>query len=215
MEKKIIGCWNKSVILTYIGIAASVIGMGAILVHDNLRIALTCLMIAGICDMFDGTVARLCKRTEQEKQFGIQIDSLADVVCSVVFPVVIFMHSVEINTNIRQTVNSEMLTYLIATLYIVCGVARLAWFNINTADKDNKAEYYTGLAVTYIAVILPIMHLIGFIFDLCNLTYYITMLVTSFLFVANFKMKKPGKVSYIVFMLLAIVVTVMVWLFIK
>lgn len=215
MEKKIIGCWNKSVILTYIGIAASVIGMGAILVHDNLRIALTCLMIAGICDMFDGTVARLCKRTEQEKQFGIQIDSLADVVCSVVFPVVIFMHSVEINTNIRQTVNSEMLTYLIATLYIVCGVARLTWFNINTADKDNKAEYYTGLAVTYIAVILPIMHLIGFIFDLCNLTYYITMLVTSFLFVANFKMKKPGKVSYIVFMLLAIVVTVMVWLFIK
>lgn len=215
MEKKIIGCWNKSVILTYIGIAASVIGMGAILVHDNLRIALTCLMIAGICDMFDGTVARLCKRTEQEKQFGIQIDSLADVVCSVVFPVVIFMHSVEINTNIRQTVNSEMLTYLIATLYIVCGVARLAWFNINTADKDNKAEYYTGLAVTYIAVILPIMHLIGFIFDLCNLTYYITMLVTSFLFVANFKMKKPGKVSYIVFMLLAIVVTVMIWLFIK
>mgnify|MGYP007032777772 FL=1 len=40
--------------------------------------------------MFDGKIARTKKnRTEDEKQFGIQIDSLCDVVCFGVFPIVL------------------------------------------------------------------------------------------------------------------------------
>ncbi len=44
--------------------------------------ALLCLMVSGLLDAFDGRIARTKKnRTEQEKRFGIQIDSLNDVVC--------------------------------------------------------------------------------------------------------------------------------------
>ena len=52
--------------------------------------ALLCLMVSGLLDAFDGRIARTKKnRTEQEKRFGIQIDSLNDVVCFGVLPGVI------------------------------------------------------------------------------------------------------------------------------
>ena len=73
----IIGYYNKSVILTFVGILISIFGM---LNVANTDIALTCLILAGICDLFDGVVARKCKRTDKEKAFGVQIDSLADVI---------------------------------------------------------------------------------------------------------------------------------------
>lgn len=211
-KKKIIGYWNKSVILTYLGITFSVIGTIILLLNNNLKLSLTCLTLAGICDMFDGTVARLCKRTEQEKQFGVQIDSLADVVCSLVFPVIIYIHSAEINTSVRHTINYSIVTYIIASMYIICGVSRLAWFNIHTANPNEKVNYYSGMPVTYIAMVLPITHIIGFQFNLCNLTYHITMLITAILFIANFKLKKPGLKAYILFSILTIICNILIWL---
>ena len=214
-KKKFIGYYNKPVILTYIGMIASVVGMVELLKDNNLKSALICLIAAGICDMFDGTVARKFNRTENEKEYGVQIDSLADMFCSVAFPAVIFIHSVEINESVRQTINSQLLTSIIGSLYMICGAARLAWFNINTASTTEKVDYYTGMPVTYIALILPLMHLIGFAFDLCNITYYLTMLVSSILFVSNIKIKKPGKKAYIVFLILAVISTVMIHFIIK
>ena len=44
-------------------------------------------MFSGLCDAYDGKVARMKKvRTEEEKAFGIQIDSLADMVAFGVLP---------------------------------------------------------------------------------------------------------------------------------
>ena len=83
----LIGCYNPSVILTYIGICVSI--MGILNAHD-LKFAFICLMIAGVCDMFDGPIARKCKRDDLGKAFGIQIDTLADVTNFVVFPMVLF-----------------------------------------------------------------------------------------------------------------------------
>ena len=60
-----IGKYNKSVILTYIGIAAAVLGIYFSFVK-NIRYTLLCLIICGVCDLFDGAVARKCKRTEEE-----------------------------------------------------------------------------------------------------------------------------------------------------
>ena len=54
------------------------------------RYALFCLAFSGLCDMFDGKVARTkANRTEDEKRFGIQIDSLCDVVCFGAFPMIL------------------------------------------------------------------------------------------------------------------------------
>ena len=62
-----IGKWNKSVILTYLGMAVAVAGIFLSFTGIDVKYAFVCLMVAGICDLFDGAVARKCKRTEEEK----------------------------------------------------------------------------------------------------------------------------------------------------
>ena len=83
-----IGKYNKSVILTYIGITLAVCGI-IFSFLGNISNAMICLIFSGICDLFDGKIARLCKRDEQEKEFGKQIDSLADVFLFLALPCVL------------------------------------------------------------------------------------------------------------------------------
>ncbi len=74
-----IGKYNISVILTYIGVAFAFSGIAAAF-GEKFAAAMIFLAAAGICDLFDGVIARKCKRDEAEKEFGVQIDSLADVI---------------------------------------------------------------------------------------------------------------------------------------
>ena len=85
---KLIGYYNPSVILTYIGLAASIVGITFAL-NGDIRIATMLIMVSSVCDMFDGAVARKVKRNEEEKRFGIQIDSLCDLICFGIFPALI------------------------------------------------------------------------------------------------------------------------------
>ena len=62
-----IGKYNKSVIITYTGVIAAVIGCYLAIVKAAPRYAVLCLIIAGLCDLFDGVFARMCKRNEEEK----------------------------------------------------------------------------------------------------------------------------------------------------
>ena len=84
-----LGVYDYTVILTYISLMVSIGGM-LFSLNGDCRMALVCLAISGLCDMFDGKVARTKKdRTEAEKRFGIQIDSLADIVCFGVSPAIL------------------------------------------------------------------------------------------------------------------------------
>lgn len=81
-----IGYYNYTVILTYFSLMSSMAGM-MFTVNGRFKSAVFCLALSGLCDMFDGKIARRKKdRTEDEKKFGIQIDSLCDVVCFGAFP---------------------------------------------------------------------------------------------------------------------------------
>ena len=72
-----LGIYNYTVILTYIGFLSGFAGILCAL-EGNAAWALNCLILAGICDVFDGKVASTKKdRTRSEKRFGIQIDSLS------------------------------------------------------------------------------------------------------------------------------------------
>ena len=71
-----IGFYNYTVILTYVGMLSGFMGIVSAW-SGNLKMALLCLIFAGVCDMFDGKIASTMKRTKQEKRFGVQIDSLA------------------------------------------------------------------------------------------------------------------------------------------
>ena len=84
-----LGIYNYTVILTYLGMLS---GFGGILCAFERRVdlALLCLIVSGVCDVFDGKVASTKKdRSRSEKRFGIQIDSLSDLVCFGVLPAVI------------------------------------------------------------------------------------------------------------------------------
>ena len=68
-----LGVYDYTVILTYISLMVSIGGM-LFSLNGDCRMALVCLAISGLCDMFDGKVARTKKdRTEVEKRFGIQM----------------------------------------------------------------------------------------------------------------------------------------------
>lgn len=201
----LIGCYNPSVILTYIGICVSI--MGILNAHD-LKFAFMCLMIAGVCDMFDGPIARKCKRDERGKAFGIQIDTLADVTNFVVFPMVLFNAIVHTSSIEVGYATYNILTIIISFLYVLAGIIRLAWFNITT---DGHTEFYQGLPVTFISVIMPLVYAIWMNTGYVKEAILGTMLTVALLFVANIKIKKPRGKSLLIFLVLGVVITVLLY----
>ena len=148
-----------------------------------------CLFLSGFCDAFDGKVARTKKnRTDDEKAFGIQLDSLCDVVSFGMAPAF---------TLYCMGVNS-VLGIAILCCYCICAVIRLAFFNVQEAKRQQvesgSNKFYRGLPVTTSALIFPLFYLLrpllpGKIFVM---GLYILAAVTAFLFVLDFKVKKPN-----------------------
>ena len=192
------GKWNKSVILTYIGLAVSIFGIFICFnnYEKNVNLAMSCLIIAGICDLFDGQLARKCKRTEQEKNFGIELDSLVDTIDFIALPIIIFL-SLQMNTWYH---------FVIYTVFAVCGIARLAYFNILVEDNSIPVKYYLGLPVTYTALIFPVVYLFKYILPLniFRIIYSILIIFVAVLNIINIKIKKPTGIAYFIFSLLAI-----------
>ena len=193
--------FKKSVLLTYLGVIFAAISMYfaftkmAFSEIGYMRYSLVFLILAGICDMFDGKVARMCKRTPEEKEYGIQIDSLADTVNFVVLPVVIM-------SSLGMTSVVEVLVY---TIFIICGISRLAYFNCN-ASLDGPVKYYSGLPVTSTAIVYPVLGLLhGQIPEnVFELIYIIATAIIAFLFVAKIKIPKLKGIAYIIIPILAI-----------
>lgn len=182
-----IGFYSYTVVLTYLGLASSAIGM--ILTFQGFaKYALFCLAFSGLCNMFDGKVARMKKdRTEDEKRFGIQIDSLCDVVCFGAFPMILCY-----SIGMRGPAGISILVF-----YLIAGVIRLAFFNVmeekRQEETDEARKYYQGLPITSIAIILPLFctlrPLLGHRF-LSEL--HICILTVGLLFIINFPLRKPG-----------------------
>lgn len=204
-----IGFYNYTVILTYISLVSGFIGITQ-LFNDNYLVAVFCLLISGFCDMFDGTVARSCTtRTESEKAFGIQIDSLCDLVCFGVFPALF-------NYTYTRSINEKLsiVSLAIGVCFTLTALIRLGYFNVTEQERQKETqeirEYYQGLPVTSIAAYLPFVfmfrNVLGdtFVYVLNAFTILI-----AFLFVYNFKMKKPHGKS-LIFMTIAGVAMVVI-----
>lgn len=85
---KIIGYYRKCDLLTMLGTLFSFIGI-LLAVSEHYTIACLCMAVSGICDAFDGTLARKHKYTKQQQTYGVQLDSLSDVICFGVFPAIL------------------------------------------------------------------------------------------------------------------------------
>ena len=191
-----LGYWNKSVYITYLGALCAIIGYFFSLKFNNPSLAFVGMFLAAVCDMFDGKVARLEKgRSEQAKSFGVEIDSLADVICFIVIPALTIYH---IGLN-------EWYEMTILSLYCVCGIVRLAYFNVAMSDKNKAIKEYTGLPVTSSALIFPFVYifknLLGKYFVLL---YGVCLLVVGILFVSKIKIKKPRTKTMILFIIVGV-----------
>ena len=159
------------------------------------------LLLSGLCDAFDGKVARTKKnRTRAMQNFGIQIDSLADIVAFGILPVCIGLALWNYSAASAEA-GSFVLPYavpiLISCLYILAAVVRLAYFNVTEEERQSigasKREFYTGLPVTAASLIFPTLVLLQKLTraDLCWL-YHAVMLATAGAFVGKFHVKKPN-----------------------
>mgnify|MGYP005913339753 CR=1 FL=1 len=182
-----IGFYDYTVILTYVSLASSVIGMTQA-IHGRFKVAVVLLAFSGLCDMFDGKIARTKKnRSDDAKAFGIQIDSLCDVVCFGAFPALI-CYLLGVRGFLGMTV---------IALYCVSSVIRLAFFNVmemnNALITEEGEKFYRGLPITSMAVALPLVFMIQFfvpdrVFVVC---LYLLLLVVGLLFIVDFRFRKP------------------------
>ena len=94
--------------------------------------AAVAIFVAMVLDVLDGKVARLTRTTTQ---FGVEFDSLADVVSFCVAPA--FMLYTLVLGRLGRA------AWLGAFLFVICGALRLARFNVHTGVSDRR--YFVGL----------------------------------------------------------------------
>lgn len=194
-----IGYYDYSVSLTYLNVISAIIGMYYALNH-NMPMAIICLILSGICDMFDGTVARLKIRTEREKNYGMEIDSLADIISFGIFPVII-----------GYSLGLDTLGHMfIHILYVLTALIRLAYFNVTEMElkkiSDEPRKFYEGLPVTSIAIIIPFIYFVSSYFNLrFESIYFVLMPVLSIAFISRFKIIKQKLKHLIIYFFIGII----------
>ena len=120
------------------------------LATDSRRYLWTAFLLlpaALVCDVLDGYVARLNQR--RQSVLGADLDSLADVISFGVAPAVLGF-----TLGLRGGWDMLILTY-----FVVCGVSRLARFNVTAvalADSaTGKVKYFEGTPIpTSIAIVV-------------------------------------------------------------
>lgn len=193
-----LGYYNYTVILTYFGAAIGFVGTGFVL-NGNPKAALTCLMVSGFCDMFDGKIAATKKRTQEEKAFGIQIDSLSDLLCFGILPALI------VSSLLPRTVFSV----ICCSVYVLCALIRLAFFNVDEAQRQAITEesrtIYRGLPVTSAALLFPFVFVLTDLLKLPVGAFSVgTLLLTAAAFITPFSLKKPAKAGKAALLLIGI-----------
>jgi len=109
--------------------------------NENFYVAAVAIVVAIIFDALDGRVARLTKTTSE---FGVQYDSLADVISFGMAPALLAYAWV--------LKPFDRLGWLAAFLFLLCGALRLARFNVTKPDK--KGDSFIGLPIPAAAAVI-------------------------------------------------------------
>ncbi|MGB0871441.1 MAG: CDP-diacylglycerol--serine O-phosphatidyltransferase [Flavobacteriales bacterium] len=160
----------------YLSIGNALCGVLAIFMALEGQLWVSAFLIVGgaIFDLFDGRVAR---KLNMASEFGVQLDSLCDVVSFIVAPAV-FAYSV---------LDHDWYVLLILALYIVTGVLRLARYNVTGTTDGGK--YFEGVPVP-VSILLPFLY---FFFNHYQIDLSIWLLVYcihGILMVSVIKIKK-------------------------
>jgi len=145
-------------------------------------------LFAGLCDMFDGRIARnLRGRLRRDKVYGIQLDSLADMVSFGVVPALLAY-----NMGFKGV--ADLLVYL---FFIICGAVRLAYFNTQalTDTKDLNVRFYTGAPIPFSCVFFPLLFIMTIFIKNPETTVWIFrafFVLLGIAYVLRIKIKKFG-----------------------
>lgn len=206
-----IGFYDYTIILTFLSLVSSVFGMTQA-VEGHFKIAIACLAFSGLCDAFDGKVARTKKdRSRDQQSFGIQLDSLCDMVGFGAFPAMICYL-----LGVRGYAGCIAISY-----YCICSVIRLSFYNtleikgMDSTEEKGGAKIYYGLPITSIAVILPVIFLLAFVMPakVFPLALMIMLFVVGTCYILNFKFKKPPMPLLIAIMAVVAVSIAVIFIF--
>lgn len=154
-------------------------------INGRFESAALAILVALVLDGLDGRLARL---TQTTSGFGLQYDSLSDLVAFGVAPaLLVYLWALQ---------GFGRFGWVAAFLFVACGALRLARFNVQTGSIDPR--YFNGLpipaAATFVATgVLFALH-VGDWTQLRHVFVLVTIYVLSFLMVSNlrfFSFKKP------------------------
>ena len=182
-SKFVIGYYNFADIVTMLGLVFGVLACFMVGAHPV--VAMMFLALAGLCDSMDGRIARANKnRTKREKFYGVQLDSLCDVVSFGAAPCIMAYQ-------LGYQMAFDLVLYAI---FICCGAIRLANFNTEAAldTPDLKMTHFTGFPIPTSVLIFPfplILHLLtngnaGWLFR-------ILFLIVAFGYISRIRIPKP------------------------
>lgn len=162
------------------------------------------ILLAGIFDGLDGKVARL---TGTSSKFGVELDSLADVISFGVAPGVLLY-----NWALRPF---GKLGWLAAFLFVICGALRLARFNVQVSTVESKR--FVGLpipaAAGIVATCVLLFYELGGTGTVKMFSMVVLVFALAFLMVSNvkyFSLKDPELFKRQPFMMLVGAIMIMI-----
>jgi CDP-diacylglycerol---serine O-phosphatidyltransferase len=175
-------------------------------ISGNFYYAALSILIAAVLDGVDGRIARL---TQTTSAFGVQYDSLSDLIAFGLAPgILVFLWALK---------PFNRFGWMAAFLYVVCGALRLARFNVQTGIISNK--FFVGLPIpasaSIVATTILFIYQIGGTGSTGYLAVLILIYVLSFLMVSNipypsFKGMKLGERRSFNFLVAVVLVFVLV-----
>jgi CDP-diacylglycerol--serine O-phosphatidyltransferase len=176
--------------------------------QEKFLFAAIAILLASVFDVLDGKVAKLSGATSK---FGVQYDSLADLISFGIAPAVL--------AYIWALREYGRFGWLAAFLFVVCGALRLARFNVMAASGETK--YFKGLPIPAAAMMIALTILLylrlietGWVKDIVILVmiYVLAFLMVSNIRYASFKelnLAKRKPFSIFMFIVLSMIVIVM------
>jgi CDP-diacylglycerol--serine O-phosphatidyltransferase len=176
---------------------------------DRFYLASVAILFAVLFDSADGRVARM---TKTESDFGLQMDSLADVISFGVAPAILVYK--------WGLTHFGLLGMLVAFVFAACGALRLARFNVLAAESVNTPKYFTGLPIPLAAASIVSLVLLHSRMGGVQLGYQplliVVVLLLSLLMVSNihyrtFKELSGSRFAAPAIVVLALAIVVAAW----
>ena len=172
---------------------------------DNFYRAAVAIFFGSFFDAFDGRVARL---TRTQSEFGVELDSLADVITFGVGPAILVYKWALAGMGLPGIV--------ICAIYAACGAIRLARFNVIAHSESGTQRFFVGLPIPLAAGMLvslvialnnlevPVSEAVG-LWPIATLVLVLAFLMVSTIRYRTFKEAGLNTRTVLVFLLITAV----------